>query len=169
VPKGNLIGKEGEGWHILSKYSNSMRCWGAASIALGIAQGALDYAVRYAKERVQFGRPIGEFQAIQFMLADMEMMVEAARSLVYRTNFQVDKEGDQVNDRTMSMVSMAKCFASDVAMKVTTDAVQILGGYGVTKDYPVQRMMRDAKCVQIFDGSNQIQRIIISKNLLKRY
>jgi alkylation response protein AidB-like acyl-CoA dehydrogenase len=169
VPKENLVGKEGEGWSILSKFSNSMRCWGAASIALGIAQGALDYATRYSKERHQFGKAISEFQAIQFMLADMEMSVEAARSLIYRTNFQVDKEGDIVSDRTMSLVSMAKCFASDVAMKVTTDAVQILGGYGVTKEYPVQRMMRDAKCAQIYDGSNQVQRIIISKNLLKRY
>jgi alkylation response protein AidB-like acyl-CoA dehydrogenase len=169
VRKDSLIGREGQGWEILSKYSNSMRCWGAASIALGIAQGALDYTVRYAKERVQFGRPISEFQGIQFMLADMEMMIEAARSLIYRTNAQVDREGEQVSVRTMSLVSMAKCFASDVAMKVTTDAVQILGGYGVSKEYPVQRMMRDAKCVQIFDGSNQIQRIIISKNLLNRY
>ncbi|MEW6263573.1 MAG: acyl-CoA dehydrogenase family protein [Thermodesulfobacteriota bacterium] len=169
VPKDNLIGKEGEGWKILTKFSNSMRCWGAASIALGIAQGALDYATRYAKERYQFGRPISEFQGIQFMLADMEMLVEAARSLIFRTNYIVDQEGDLVSDRTMSLVSMAKCFASDSAMRVTTDAVQILGGYGVTKEYPVQRMMRDAKCVQIFDGSNQIQRIIVSRNLLQRY
>jgi alkylation response protein AidB-like acyl-CoA dehydrogenase len=169
VPKDNLVGKEGEGWVILSKFSNSMRCWGAASIALGIAQGALGYATKYSKERYQFGKSISEFQAIQFMLADMEMQVEAARSLIFRTNFEVDREGDKVSEKTMSLVSMAKCFASDVAMSVTTDAVQILGGYGVTKEYPVQRMMRDAKCVQIFDGSNQIQRIIISKNLLKRY
>jgi alkylation response protein AidB-like acyl-CoA dehydrogenase len=103
------------------------------------------------------------------MLADMEMMVEATRSLIYRTNFQVDKEGDQVSDKTMSLVSMAKCFACDVAMKVTTDGVQILGGYGVSKEYPIQRMMRDAKCLQIMDGTNQIHRMIVGKNLLKRY
>jgi alkylation response protein AidB-like acyl-CoA dehydrogenase len=169
VPRDNLIGKEGEGWKILSKFSNSMRCWGAASIALGIAQAALNYSCKYSKERYQFGKPISAFQAIQFMLADMDMQVEAARSLIYRTNYEVDTQGDEISDRTMSLVSMAKCFASDVAMKVTTDAVQILGGYGVSKEYPVQRMMRDAKCVQIFDGSNQIQRIIMSKNLLSRY
>lgn len=166
VPKENLVGKEGQGWHILTNFSNSMRCWGAASIALGIAQGALDHAVAYAKKRKQFGKPISDFQATRFKLADMEMQVEAARSLIYRTNAQVDREGDLVTDRTMSWVSMSKCFAADVAMKVTIDAVQILGSYGLLSSSPVQRMMRDAKGVQIFDGSNQIQRIIISKNLL---
>ncbi|MFZ3047864.1 MAG: acyl-CoA dehydrogenase family protein [Desulfatirhabdiaceae bacterium] len=168
VPKENLVGKEGQGWHILTNFSNSMRCWGAASIALGIAQGALDHAVAYAKKRKQFGKPISDFQATRFKLADMEMQVEAARSLIYRTNAQVDREGDLVTDRTMSWVSMSKCFAADVAMKVTIDAVQILGSYGLLSSSPVQRMMRDAKGVQIFDGSNQIQRIIISKNLLSR-
>jgi alkylation response protein AidB-like acyl-CoA dehydrogenase len=169
VPKDNLIGNEGDGLQIMAKLHSSLRCSGAASMALGIAQSALDYATRYSKERYQFGKPISEFQAIQFMLADMEMMVEAARSLIYRTNFQVDKEGDQVSDRTMSLVSMAKCFACDVAMRVTTDGVQILGGYGVSKEYPIQRMMRDAKCLQIMDGTNQIHRMIVGKNLLKRY
>ena len=169
VPRENLIGEVGQGWHILTQFSNSMRCWGAASIALGIAQGALDYAAAYAKKRHQFGKPISNFQAIRFMLADMETLVEAARSLVYRTNYQVDQEGDYVSDPTMSLVSMSKCFAADIAMKVTTDAVEILGRYGVSRDCPVQRMMRDAKGVQIFDGSNQVQRIIIGKTLLGRY
>ncbi|BBO84176.1 acyl-CoA dehydrogenase [Desulfosarcina ovata subsp. sediminis] len=162
----NRVGEEGQGWHILTNFSNSMRCWGAASIALGIAEGALAHAVQYAKERHQFGRPIASFQAIRFMLADMQMKTEAAKSLIYRTNYLVDKEGEPVSNATMSLVSMAKCYASDVAVQVATDAVQILGGYGVCKEAPPQRMMRDAKCVQIFDGSNQVQRIIISKNLI---
>jgi alkylation response protein AidB-like acyl-CoA dehydrogenase len=169
IPTDNLIGIEGGGWEMLANYSNSMRCWGAASIALGIAQAALEYAVKYAKKRVQFGKPLLQFQAIQFMLVDMEINVEAARSLIYRTNFQVDEEGENITPKTMALVSMAKCFASDVAMKVTTDAVQILGGYGIMKDYPVQRMMRDAKAVQIFDGTNQVQRMVIGKSLSKRY
>lgn len=168
VPRTNLVGEEGQGWYILTKFSNSMRCWGAASIALGIAEGALACANQYAQERHQFGKPISSFQAIRFMLADMETMIEAAKSLIYRTNYLVDKEGDPVSRQTMSLVSMAKYFASDVAMKVTTDAVQIYGGYGVCKEAPVQRMMRDAKCVQIFDGSNQIQRIIVSRNLIDK-
>lgn len=166
VPARFLVGEEGQGWHILTKFSNSMRCWGAASIALGIAEGALAHATQYAKERHQFGKPIGSFQALRFMLADMEMKTEAAKSLIYRTNYLVDKEGEPVSNHTMSLVSMAKCFASDVAVQVATDAVQIFGGYGVCKEAPPQRMMRDAKCVQIFDGSNQVQRIIISNNLL---
>lgn len=169
VPEENRIGKEGEGWGILTNFSNSMRCWGAASIGLGVAQAAFEYAVKYSKERIQFGKPIAEFQAIQFMLADMEMHIEAARSLIHRANLLVDNEDENVSNKTMAMVSMAKCYATDVAMKVTTDAVQILGGYGVMKEYPVQRMMRDAKAGQIYDGSNQIQRMIIAKSLLKRY
>lgn len=166
VPARFLVGEEGQGWHILTKFSNSMRCWGAASIALGIAEGALAHATQYAKERHQFGKPIASFQALRFMLADMEMKTEAAKSLIYRTNYLVDKDGEPVSNHTMSLVSMAKCFASDVAVQVATDAVQILGGYGVCKEAPPQRMMRDAKCVQIFDGSNQVQRIIISNNLI---
>lgn len=166
VPKENLIGEEGQGWFILTNFSNSMRCWGAASISLGIAEGALAYATQFTRERYQFGRPIASFQALRFMLADMEMKTEAAKSLIYRTNARVDAEGEKISPKTMSLVSMAKAYASDVAMQVTTDAVQLLGGYGVCLEAPPQRMMRDAKCVQIFDGSNQIQRIIISKNLI---
>ncbi len=165
VPKENLLGERGEGWKILANYGNLMRTWGAASVSLGIAQGALDFAAKYSKERIQFGTPIANFQAIQFMLADMAMLTEAARSLIYRTSGIIDK-GTEPTSKIEPMTSMAKCFSSDMAMKVTTDAVQILGGYGYTKDYPLERMMRDAKGVQIFDGTNQIQRIIISRRLL---
>ena len=165
VPKENLLGEEGQGWKILIEYGNLMRTWGAASTSLGIAQGALEYATEYAKERAQFGRPIASFQAIQFMLADMAILTEAARSLIYRASWMIDQETEPFS-RIEPMVSMAKCFTTDAAMKVTTDAVQILGGYGYTKDYPVERMMRDAKGVQIFDGTNQIQRVIISRNLI---
>jgi len=165
VPKENLLGKEGDGWKLLVEYANLMRTWGAASMSLGISQGALDFAGNYAKERIQFGKPIAGFQAIQFILADMAMLTEAARSLIYRTSTLID-DGTEPRNKIDAMVSMAKCFSSDTAMKVTTDAVQILGGYGYTKDYPIERMMRDAKGVQIFDGTNQIQRIVIARKLL---
>ena len=165
VPKENLLGKEGDGWKLLVEYANLMRTWGAASMSLGISQGALDFAGNYAKERIQFGKPIAGFQAIQFILADMAMLTEAARSLIYRTSTLID-DGTEPRNKIDAMVSMAKCFSSDTAMKVTTDAVQILGGYGYTKDYPLERMMRDAKGVQIFDGTNQIQRIVIARKLL---
>jgi alkylation response protein AidB-like acyl-CoA dehydrogenase len=164
IPKENLVGKAGEGWKVLTNYGNLMRIWGAASLSLGIAEGALEYALGYAKERVQFGKPIASFQAIQFMFADMAMLTEAAKSLIYRTSAMIDR--NEPSSLVEPMVSMAKCFTTDAAMKVTTDAVQILGGYGYTKDYPVERMMRDAKGVQIFDGTNQIQRVIISRALL---
>ena len=167
VPKENLLGKVGEGWKVLTEYGNLMRIWGAASLSLGIAEGALEYALGYAKERLQFGKPIASFQAIQFMFADMAMLTEAAKSLIYRASAMIDR-GESFS-QVEPMVSMAKCFTTDAAMKVTTDAVQILGGYGYTKDYPVERMMRDAKGVQIFDGTNQIQRIIISRALLGKF
>lgn len=162
-----LIGEPGDGWRILTELGNSMRAWGAASIALGIGQAALDYAVEYAKQRKQFNRPIGDFQAIRFMIADCAMQLEAARCLIRETNRRVDDESPKVSKATMAMVSMAKCFATDVAMKVTTDAVQILGGYGYSKEYPVERMMRDAKVFQILDGSNQVQRMIIGSYYMK--
>ena len=132
-------------------------------LAVGIAQGAMNYAKNYAKQRVQFGGPIAEFQGIQFMLADMAIQIEAARNLVYRAVSLID-------DGTVdSMISaMANCFATDVAMKVTTDAIQILGGYGYMRDYPVERMFRDAKLMQIVEGTNQIQRIVVARNLLRR-
>ena len=132
--------------------------------AVGIAQGALDYAVGYMKERRTFGRPLADNQGLQWMVADAAMRIEAARGLVYRACALVD-EGDP--DGQLSIAgAMAKCFASDVAMQVTTDAVQLLGGYGYTTEFPVERMMRDAKITQIYEGTNQIQRMVIAKRLL---
>lgn len=160
IPKDNLLGNEGEGLKILLETLETERLWVSAQ-AVGLAQGAMDYAARYAKERAQFGRPIVEFQAIQFMLADMAMQIEAARSLLYRAA----SLKDQGKKDTRGLAAMAKCFATDVAMKVTTDAVQILGGYGYMKDHPLERMMRDAKATQIFAGTNQIQRIVIARSL----
>ena len=165
VPRENLIGQPGKGWDVLISGGADMRAYGPGAMALGLAQGALDYAVDYAKQRVQFGGPLSELQAIRFMLADMSIQVEAVRSLLYRTTALMDSASVDKGLRSR-LVSSSKCFASDVAMRVTTDAVQILGGYGVMKDYPVERMMRDAKMIQIFDGSNQIQRVIVARNLL---
>jgi alkylation response protein AidB-like acyl-CoA dehydrogenase len=167
VDEDALIGPPGDGWRILAELGNSMRAWGAASIALGIGQCALDFAVEYAKERKQFNKRLGDFQAIRFMLADCAMQLEAARCLVRETNRRVDLESPAVSRKTMDMVSMSKCLATDTAMKVTTDAVQIFGGYGYTKDYPVERLMRDAKVFQILDGSNQVQRMIIGSTLMR--
>ncbi len=161
VSKEDLLGHEGEGFKILVNCLNVERLW-FASMALGISQGALDYAVQYAKERVQFGRPIAEFQGIQFMLADMAILIETGRSVTYTAASQIDQGIRDVS----SISAIAKCFASDAAMKVTTDAVQILGGYGYMKDYPVERMMRDAKATQIAAGTNQIQRVLIARSLL---
>jgi alkylation response protein AidB-like acyl-CoA dehydrogenase len=132
--------------------------------AVGIAQGALDYAMQYMKERRTFGKPIAEYQGLQWMVADAAMRIEAARGLVYRACALVD-EGDPRGELS-TFGAMAKCFASDVAMQVTTDAVQLLGGYGYTSEFPVERMMRDAKITQIYEGTNQIQRIVIAKRLL---
>ena len=136
---------------------------GVAAQALGIAQGALDTAVKYAKERVQFGKSISSFQGIQWMLADMATEIEAARALVYSTARMVDAGKTDVSKES----AMAKLFASDVAMKVSTDAVQIRGGYGYMKDYPAEKYMRDAKITQIYEGTNQIQRNIIALKLIK--
>jgi alkylation response protein AidB-like acyl-CoA dehydrogenase len=162
VPADCMIGEEGRGFIAAMRILDMNRpTVGAASV--GLAQGALDAAVAYAKERKQFGRPIAHFQGLQWMLADMAMQIEAARALVYECCNRVDA-GDFSQLSMLS--SMAKCFASDMAMKVTTDAVQIFGGAGYMKDYPVERMMRDAKINQIFEGTNQIQRIVISKHLI---
>ncbi len=163
-----LLGKIGQGWTILAEMGNSMRSWGAASIALGIGQCALDHAVEYAKERKQFNKRLGDFQALRFMLADMAMELEAARCLVRETNRLVDLESPNVSYDTMAKVGMSKCKATDVAMKITTDAVQIFGGYGYIREYPVERLMRDAKVFQILDGSNQVQRMIIGSNLMRK-
>lgn len=157
-----IIGPEGTGWDTAMKTLNITRvCIGAQ--AVGLAQGALDCAVAYAKERQQFGKPIADFQGVQFMLADMAMQVEAARQLVYRAAAVSDGSDGNVS----YFGAAAKCFASDVAMKVTTDAVQVLGGYGYVKDYPAERFMRDAKITQIYEGTNQIQRMVIARSLLR--
>ena len=165
VPRENLLGKSGDGWKILMSGGADMRAYGPGAMAVGLACGAMDYAVSYAQQRVQFGRPIANLQAVRFMIADMAIQIEAARPLLYRTTVLMDS-GDSDMSLRSRLVSATKCFASDVAMRVTTDAVQILGGYGVMKDYPVERMMRDAKMIQIFDGSNQIQRVIVARSIL---
>ena len=164
VPAGNLIGGEGQGFTIAMHTLDRSRPSIAAQ-ALGIAQGALDFAAGYTKERQAFGRPIAEFQGLQFMLADMAMKIEAARALTYRACAIID-EGDP-EGLLNSAGAMAKCFASDVAMEVTTNAVQLLGGVGYTVEFPAERFMRDAKVTQIYEGTNQVQRIVIARNLLK--
>ncbi|GAA3290245.1 acyl-CoA dehydrogenase [Streptomyces cinereospinus] len=160
VPADRMIGAEGTGFATAMKTLDHTRITIAAQ-ALGIAQGALDYAKGYVKERKQFGRPIADFQGIQFMLADMAMKISAARALTYQAA-AASERGDA--DLTY-LGAAAKCFASDIAMEVTTDAVQLLGGYGYTRDYPVERMMRDAKITQIYEGTNQVQRIVMARNL----
>ncbi|MFD5450105.1 acyl-CoA dehydrogenase [Streptomyces sp. NPDC003470] len=160
IPADRMIGAEGTGFATAMKTLDHTRITIAAQ-ALGIAQGALDYAKGYVKERKQFGKPIADFQGIQFMLADMAMKIEAARQLTYAAAAKSER-GD--GDLTFQGAA-AKCFASDVAMEVTTDAVQLLGGYGYTRDYPVERMMRDAKITQIYEGTNQVQRIVMARNL----
>jgi alkylation response protein AidB-like acyl-CoA dehydrogenase len=166
VAKENLIAKEGMGFVITMRTFDRTRP-GVGSQGVGLAQGALDEAVRYAREREQFGKKIISFQAIQHLLADMATQVEAARALVYAVARYVDHS---TNPKEISKVSgMSKVFASDVAMKVTTDAVQIFGGYGYMRDYPVEKMMRDAKILQIYEGTNQIQRNIIGLELSKEY
>ena len=158
----NRLGKEGEGFRIAMKVLDRSRP-GVAAQALGIAQGALDYAVGYAKERKQFGKAIGEFQGIQFMIADMEAQTAAARAVVYWASQLIDDHSPEVTHHA----AIAKLLAGDAAMKVTTDAVQILGGYGYVNEYPVERMMRDAKITQIYEGTNQIQRVVIARDLLR--
>ena len=167
IPADRLIGAEGTGFRTALATLDHTRITIAAQ-ALGIAQGALDYAAGYLKERRQFGKPIAEFQGLQFMLADMAMKVEAARQLTYAAAARSERamSGATVPDLTF-MSSACKCLASDVAMAVTTDAVQLLGGYGYVNDYPVERMMRDAKITQIYEGTNQIQRVVMSRALLK--
>jgi len=162
VPATNLIGPEGRGFHIAMHTLDRSRPTIGAQ-AVGIAQGAVDYAAGYMKQRKAFGTPIADFQGLRFMIADMAMRTEAARTLVYRACSLVDD--DPAGELTVAG-AMAKCFASDTAMSVTTDAVQLLGGYGYTKDFPVERYMRDAKITQIYEGTNQIQRMVIAKQLL---
>jgi alkylation response protein AidB-like acyl-CoA dehydrogenase len=162
VPQQNLLGEEGKGWTIARDTVNRSRPAIGAQ-AVGIAQGALDFAIRYANERIQFDKPISSFQAIQFMLADMATQVEAARSLVYKAASRIDEKYQEVE----RLSAISKYFASQIAMKVTTDAVQILGGYGYMKDYPVERMMRDAKVTQVYEEADQIQRWVVAQELLK--
>jgi alkylation response protein AidB-like acyl-CoA dehydrogenase len=163
VPIANRVGDEGQGFTIAMHTLDRSRPTIGAQ-AVGIAQGALDFAAQYMKQRNAFGHPIAEFQGLRFMLADMAMRTEAARTLVYRACSVIDG-GDP--DGELSMIgAMAKCFASDTAMAVTTDAVQLLGGYGYTTELPAERFMRDAKITQIYEGTNQIQRVVIAKRLL---
>lgn len=162
VPRENILGGFGKGWELVLQSLTETRVL-VAALALGIAQGAMEAAASYAKQREQFGKTIGEFQGLSFMLADMAIQVEAAKALIYHIASLVDQgQRDQ-----HYLASVAKCFATDTAMKVTTDAVQVFGGYGYTKDYPVEKMMRDAKGTQIIEGTNQIQRIQIARELLK--
>jgi len=162
IPRENLLGKEGMGFVIAMKTLDRSRP-GVAAQAVGIAQGALDHAVRYARTRQQFGQPISAFQGIQFMLADMATQVEAARALVYATARMIDAGARDYGRES----AMCKLLAGDVAMRVTTDAVQIFGGYGYMKDYPVEKYMRDAKITQIYEGTNQIQRGVIARHVIK--
>ncbi len=160
VPIENLVGEEGKGFRASLRALDLNRPTIGAQ-CVGLAQGAMEVSIAYAKERQQFKRAIAEFQGVQFMLADMAINIEAARTLVY----ECARAGDW--KRLNTLASMAKCFGSDMAMRVTTDAVQVFGGYGYTKDYPVERMMRDAKLAQIFEGTNQIQRMVIARELLR--
>jgi alkylation response protein AidB-like acyl-CoA dehydrogenase len=162
IPADRLVGAEGSGFKTALRTLDHTRVTIAAQ-AVGIAQGALDFAKGYAKERKQFGRAIADFQGLQFMLADMAMKLEAARQLTYAAAAK-SQRGD--SDLTF-FGAAAKCFASDAAMEITTDAVQVLGGYGYVKDYPVERMMRDAKITQIYEGTNQIQRLVMARQILK--
>ncbi len=161
IPGDRIIGEEGKGFEYAMKTLDHTRVTIAAQ-AVGVAQGALDYALGYAKERQQFGKAIADFQGLQFLLADMGMKVEAARQLTYAAAGRSERGDDDLT----FFGAAAKCFASDVAMEVTTNAVQVLGGYGYTRDYPVERMMRDAKITQIYEGTNQVQRIVMARQLL---
>ena len=163
IPAENLLGKEGDGFKIAMMTLDGGRV-GVGAQALGIAEGAYNEAVKYAKERVQFGKPIATKQAIAFMLADMKVKIETARLAVYKAAWQMG-QGD---GKSYSMeASIAKKYASDIAMEVTTDAVQVFGGYGFTREYPVERYMRDAKITQIYEGTNQVQQMVISGVILK--
>jgi alkylation response protein AidB-like acyl-CoA dehydrogenase len=163
VPAANRLGEEGQGFPLALRALDHSRITIGAQ-AVGIAQGALDYALGYVQEREQFGTKLAEFQGLQFMLADMAMQTEAARSLVYQAAAKADREDEDLT----FFGAAAKCFASDVAMKVTTDAVQLLGGYGYVREYPLERMMRDSKITQIYEGTNQILRVVIGRQLRQK-
>lgn len=162
VPLENLLGKAGEGFMIaMSDFDMSRPT--VAALALGLAEGALDYTIKYARERYTFGKPLIEHQAIQFILAEADTLIEASRGLMEKAAFAFDS-----GNRNTKIASMAKYFCSDAAMKITTDMVQILGGYGYVKDHPIERMFRDAKLTQIFEGANQIQKMIIGREISRR-
>ena len=161
VPIENRLGEEGEGFSIFLETLSRNKPWIAAS-AVGVARAALEEATSYAREREQFGQPIASFQAVQFKLADMAIKIEAARLLAWQAAWQVDQ-----GIRHGPQSAIAKCYASDIAMEVTTDAVQVLGGYGYIREYPVEKMMRDAKAFQLYTGTNEIQRYLISQDLLR--
>jgi alkylation response protein AidB-like acyl-CoA dehydrogenase len=163
VSEEDVIGDVGQGFQLAMRTLDFSRPTVAAQ-ALGIAQGAFDFAVGYVRERQQFGKPISSFQGMQFMFADMAMKIETARMAVYRAAIAVDEHSNEVS----YWAAIAKCWASDVAMSVTTDCVQALGGYGYVKEYPVERFMRDAKITQIYEGTNQIQRVVIARNIFGR-
>jgi alkylation response protein AidB-like acyl-CoA dehydrogenase len=160
VPEENVVGQVGDGFKVAMATLDRSRL-GVAAQALGIAQGATNYAVAYARERKQFGKPIASFQAIQFKLADMETQCAAGRELLYQACARIDRGEPDIGKYS----AMAKLFCSDVAMRVTVEAVQVLGGYGYVKEYPVERMMRDAKITQIYEGTNEIQRLVIARTL----
>lgn len=160
VPVKNRVGREGQGF-VLAMEALDLARPGVGAMSVGIAQGAFEIALNYARERQQFGKPIGDFQTVQIMLADMAMKIQAARHLVFQAATTLEKGLPFTKE-----AAMAKAYASDMAMKVTTEAVQILGGYGYMRDYPVEKYMRDAKIMQIFEGTNQIQRLVIAKQLL---
>lgn len=160
IPESYRVGREGEGFRIAMNTLDSARPF-VGAVSVGIAQAALDCAVKYAKERRQFGQPIASFQMVQGMLSDMAMKVETARLMVQKACWMRD-QGMEFSKEA----AMAKCYAADTAMQVTTDAVQVMGGYGYTKEYPVEKMMRDAKIMQIYEGTNQIQRLVIANKLL---
>jgi alkylation response protein AidB-like acyl-CoA dehydrogenase len=162
VPAENLLGAEGKGLSLALTVLERTRL-GAAAQAVGIAQGATDYANQYSKERIAFGKPINQLQGLQFKLADMETKTAAARELLYKACAMADRGEPALGKYT----SMAKLFASDVAMEVTVEAVQVLGGYGYVEDYPVERMMRDAKITQIYEGTNEIQRVVIARAMAR--
>ncbi|MFN2353047.1 MAG: acyl-CoA dehydrogenase family protein [Desulfopila sp.] len=164
IPKDRIIGRKGTGFITVMKTLDASRP-GIAALAVGLGQGALDEAVIYAKQRVQFDKPIIAFQAIQHMLADMAMNIEASRALVYSVAKHIDAHPKNISKES----SMSKVFATDMAMKVTTDAVQVMGGYGYMCEYPVEKMMRDAKILQIYEGTNQVQRNVIGQELNREY
>jgi cyclohexane-1-carbonyl-CoA dehydrogenase len=159
VPEENLIGKPGEGFRIAMGDFDMSRP-AVAALSLGLAEGALDYTIQYARQRYTFGSPLIQHQAIQFLLAEASTLIEASRGLMERAAFAFDSGG-----RNTKLASMAKYFCSDAAMKITTDMVQVLGGYGYIRDFPIERMFRDAKLTQIFEGANQIQKMVIGREI----